>query len=94
MFGGAATWAGFVVRHLQMIETTRSESVAALLDGKRNFLIGLFHPVLEIADQLGDYGFPLFLLLVVLNTAVWALAVFVVIRLFPRRRSAERSPAV
>ena len=75
VLGAVVTATGFALQNRQMSLVVQTHSVRPVLDSTRNAEISLCLPVLAVADRVADYGFPAFLMLSLLNVAVWAAAV-------------------
>jgi hypothetical protein len=93
-FGFAVTGVGFKLQWHQMNETFRSQSVAPLLHPGTNLKISACLPVIKAAQKVGDFGFPVFVLLVVANICFWAtiaMALYLAARRMTRR--GEHAPA-
>jgi hypothetical protein len=71
---------GFVLQRQQMMRVLETRSVRPALDSSRNFLIAACQPVLAVADRLVDYGPVLFVVLLVLNVAFWAVLFYLATR--------------
>jgi hypothetical protein len=87
-FGFAVTGVGFKLQWHQMNDTIRSQSVAPLMNPGTNLKITVCLPVLEAAQEVGNSGFPVFVLLVIANILFWAaipLILYLGLRRMPHR---------
>jgi hypothetical protein len=69
---------GLVLERDQLVLAMQLQSMKPICDPSRNAVIAVLLPVITFGGDLLDYGIAVFLLLFLLNSLLWAAALYIV----------------